>query len=287
MIALSPGYLYSSFKLLDMVARREHNLSILASESLRIEVLPASDVVNFAKGIGWVGADNDGKAAMTASGAMVHRLSSTSQRIRYALLDYIGIIQPAWAQLTPRGRQETLSALSPEVWQCFAEAGLINDYSEEIVSWWDALAARARGHKSQIQLETGRQGERLSIKYEEMRTGKKPAWQAVESNLAGYDILSIVDSLDNRKLQIEVKTTSAVVGHGYFYITRNEWETCLLADSYAFHLWALGGETPTLAVLDTKIITPHVPTNNGTGFWESVEIPFKEFFSFFVEVHNT
>ena len=112
---------------------------------------------------------------------------------------------PAWAQLTPRGRQETLSALSPEVWQCFAEAGLISSYSDEIVSWWDALAARARGRKSQLQLEIGRQGERLSIKYEEIRTGKKPAWQAIESNLAGYDIISIVDPSDYRKLQIRSK----------------------------------------------------------------------------------
>jgi len=277
MSVLSPGYLHSSFRLLEMIAKREHHLSVLASALPRIEVLPAAQVVNFAIGLGWVGSDNEGRAAMTASGALIHKMSSASERIRQALLDFIGIIQPAWAQLTPRGRQETLSALSPEVRQCFAEAGLIAGFSDEVVGWWDALAARARGQKSQIMMETGRHGERLSIKYEQARTGKEPSWQAIESNLSGFDILSVVGALDTRKLPIEVKTTSGAIRHAFFHVSRNEWETGTTSDFYTFHLWAIGGNNPTLAVLDKADLAPHIPTNQGTGSWESVEIPFEAF----------
>lgn len=277
MSVLSPGYLHSSFKLLEMIAKREHQLSVLASALPRIEVLPAGQVVNFAIGLGWVGADNEGRAAMTASGALIHKMSSASERIRQALLDFIGIIQPAWAQLTPRGRHETLSALSPEIRQCFAEAGLIVGYADEVVGWWDALAARARGQKSQIMMETGRHGERLSIKYEQARTGKEPAWQAVESNLSGFDILSVVGATDYRKLPIEVKTTSGAIGHGSFYVSRNEWETGSTSDFYTFHLWAIGDGNPAIAVLDKADVAPHIPVNQGVGSWETVEIPFAAF----------
>lgn len=282
MSVLSPGYLHSSFRLLEMIAKREHQLSVLASALPRIEVLPAAQVVNFAISLGWVGSDNEGRAAMTASGAMIYKMPNAARRIRQALLDFIGIIQPAWAQLTPRGRKETLSALSPEVRQCFAEAGLIVGYSDEVVGWWDALAARARGQKSKIMMETGRHGERLSIKYEQIRTGKEPAWQAVESNLSGFDILSVVGAMDSRKLPIEVKTTSGQIGHSSFYVSRNEWETGSTSDFYNFHLWAIGGEKPSLAVLDKADVVPHIPTNQGEGSWDVVEIPFVAFESVFV-----
>ena len=281
MSVLSPGYLHSSFRLLEMIAKREHQLSVLASALPRIEVLPAAQVVNFAISLGWVGSDNEGRASMTASGAMIYKMSNAAERIRQALLDFIGIIQPAWAQLTPRGRKETLSALSPEVRQCFAEAGLIVGYSDEVVGWWDALAARARGQKSKIMMETGRHGERLSIKYEQVRTGKEPAWQAVESNLSGFDILSVVGAMDTRKLPIEVKTTSGQIRHGSFYVSRNEWETGSTSDFYNFHLWAIGGEKPSLAVLDKADVAPHIPTNQGEGNWDVVEIPFAAFESVF------
>ncbi len=283
MIALSPGLLHSSFKLLEMISKREHQLSVLASSLPRIEILPAVDVVNFTMGIGWVGSDHEGKAAMTASGALVYKLPQTQERFRQALLDYIGIARPAWAQLTPRGRQETLSALSPEIWQCFAEAKLVGSYSEEVVSWWDALAARARGQSSEIFLETGRKGERFSLNYEEARTGKKPKWLSVESNLVGYDLLSQLGPDDLRTLQIEVKATEGGAGHGFFHVTRNEWETGLLADHYAFHLWTFGEGKPALAVLDKTRVAPHVPANQGSGNWESVEVPFASFLQDFIE----
>ena len=118
-------------------------------------------------------------------------------------------------------------------------------------------------------------------RYEQIRTGKDPAWQAVESNLSGFDILSVVGEMDNRKLPIEVKTTSGTIGHGSFYISRNEWETGITSDYYNFHLWALGDINPSLAVLDKADVAPHIPTNRGDGSWDAVEIPFAAFKSVF------
>lgn len=286
MIALSPGLLHSSFKLLEMISKRTHQLSVLASSLPRIEILPAVDVVNFAMGIGWVGSDHEGKAAMTALGAAVHKLLDSRDRFRQALLDYIGIVRPTWAQLTPRGRQETLSVLSPEIWQCFAEAELVVSYSGDVVAWWDALAARARGQSSEILLETGRKGERLSFRYEEWRTGEEPKWQSFESNLAGYDLLSVVGPHDRQLLQIEVKATEASVANGFFHITLNEWETSLLANCYVFHLWSLGQDIPLLATVSKEEIAQHIPANRAKGRWELVKIPFATFSDRFFAYEN-
>ncbi len=284
MIALSPGCLHSSFKLLEIISRREHNLLNLAGSLIRIEILPAADVVNFALGVGWIASDDRGTATLSISGARVHSLGVTSERFRQAILDFIGVARPAWSQLIPRGRNETLSTLSPAVWQCFAEADLITSYADEVVRWWDALAARARGQRSEMLLETGRHGERLSFQYEKVRTGRTPQWQSVESNLAGYDILSVVGMDDPRKLQIEVKATRSATSSGVFHLTRNEWNTGLLADQYVFHLWAVDREPPALAILDKLDLAEHVPRDGGAGLWETVEIPFAVFQLAFVEI---
>ncbi len=241
-------------------------------------------MVNFALGIGWVATDELGTAKLSTTGARVYSLAITSERFRQAILDFVGVGQPAWSQLIPRGRSETLSTLSPAVWQCFAEAELIASYSDEVVRWWDALAARARGQRSETLLEIGRRGERLSFQYERKRTGRIPQWQSVESNLSGYDILSVVSSHDTRQLQIEVKATQADVGSSVFHLTRNEWDTGFLADQYVYHLWAARQEPPALAVLDKSDLAQHVPTDEGAGLWELVEIPFAIFESNFTEI---
>jgi hypothetical protein len=133
-------------------------------------------------------------------------------------------------------------------------------------------------------METGRHGERLSVEYERHRTGKMPKWQSVESNLAGYDILSVLSLEDSRKLQIEVKATQAEINSSFFHVTRYEWDTGLLADNYHFHLWAVGQEPPALAVLERPDLAAHVPTDAGLGLWESVEIPFAVFETKFCEI---
>lgn len=240
MITLSPGYLYASFKLLELISNHKYDISTFGNNFRRIESLSTTDVVNFSMKMGWLELDDQKKVILTPSGAHIHSLTNAPKRICHALLDFIGIAQPSWAHLIPRGRQETISILPSEVRQCFSEAGLVKGYSDEIISWWDALAMKARGQRSKIQLDIGRKGEKLSLEYEKARTNKTPKWQSIESNLSGYDILSIVNDSDEKKLQIEVKSTLEEIDYGSFFVTKNEWECALLADHYKFHLWALG-----------------------------------------------
>jgi hypothetical protein len=283
MITLSPGVLHSAFRLLEMVRTRSHALSDLAQSDFNIAILPAADVVNFASGIGWLQSDPNGRAVLSAPGIEVYRLG-TAARFRRTLLDYVQIVHPPWAQLARRGRAETLNVLSPEVWQCFAEAGLVTGSSEDVIWWWDALAIAARGRIAEQRLATGRIGERLTIRYEDRRTGRRPFWQALESNESGYDVLSVVNSTILDKLQIEVKTTVGQVSRGVFHVSRSQWETAQLAEHYIFHLWAVGHARPRLATITVPEMNLHSPEDRQLGNWELVEIPFSAFAERFEEV---
>lgn len=159
----------------------------------------------------------------------------------------------------------------------FVEAGLAHGTDESVVAFWDELAARARGQKSGRLIAIGRHGERLSLAYEENRTGKKPEWVAIENNADGYDVLSVVGSENLRQLSIEVKTSTLGLA-GSFHLTRNEWERALEGANHVFHLWDVRANmTPRLAVVDPQEMQAHVPTDLGSGTWESVAIPFATF----------
>ena len=138
-------------------------------------------------------------------------------------------------------------------------------------------AASARGQKNDRLTAIGRQGERLTLAHEEGRTGRKPKWVAVDNNEDGYDVLSIVDMGDQRSLSIEVKS-STMGFSGAFHVSRNEWERAEETDSHTFHLWAMfSNRDPSLAVIPPHEMRSHIPSDQGSGSWESVEIPFKAF----------
>ena len=48
--------------------------------------------------------------------------------------------------------------------QVFVEAGLANGFDDDVVAFWDELAARARGLRDVKLSEFGREGEKLTIK---------------------------------------------------------------------------------------------------------------------------
>lgn len=116
-------------------------------------------------------------------------------------------------------------------------------------------------------------GKKLSMQYEERRTNAKPIWQAVESNLLGYDLLSIVNPDDVRSLKIEVKTSNSIISAGSAYITKNEWMVAEISKNYVFHLWALQPE-PRLYIVEVEKVSEHIPKERGEGKWDNVKIPF-------------
>jgi len=186
-------------------------------------------------------------------------------------------VLPPWVQNASFGRARVLSFTGSEITQVFVEAGLAHGTDADVVAFWDELAARARGQKSGRLTAIGRHGERLTLAFEKNRTGLRPEWVAIEINADGYDVLSVVGADDFRQLSIEVKT-SALGAAGNFHLTRNEWERALESANHVFHLWDAGANPrPRLAVVEPKEMQAHVPTDLGSGSWESVAIPFGAF----------
>jgi hypothetical protein len=162
--------------------------------------------------------------------------------------------------------------------QCFTEAGLaVNPPTDEVIAWWDDLAAAARGRLADYLAKVGRDGERCSIGYEQERVGRRPFWKSIESNLSGYDLLSLVTRQDHSTLQIEVKASEQAVDSASTHITRTEWEVASTGGRYVFHLWSMTENGKRLAILTPTDVAAHVPTDSGVGQWESVEIPFRAF----------
>ena len=224
----------------------------------------------------WLVTGEDGLASLSVSGVRLMGIAAHESRLRQAILDLIEIDEPFWLQNSTFGRRRVLDFVNVALAQVFLEAGLVDGVDTNVVAFWDSLAARARGQRDTRLLEIGRRGERLTIAYEEQRTGKKPRWVSIDSNADGYDVLSVVARDDARTMTIEVKATQVGM-NAVLHLTRNEWNTAVEARSHSFHLWDMSRNPARLAVLSPDDIRPHVPLDNGSGEWKSVRVPFHPF----------
>lgn len=198
------------------------------------------------------------------------------QRLQTAILDYVEAFRPVWLHSAVSGRARVLRFVGPELAQVFHEAGLTTQTGRRVVSFWDRLAAMARGLRGDRNVLVGRKGERLSLRYELNRTGKRARWISIESNEDGYDILSAVDTGQDARLLIEVKATEGG-NSSRFFITRYEWRVAREAANHAFHLWNVSGEVPELALVTAEEIKCHIPMDQGEGRWQHVSLPFAMF----------
>jgi len=281
MISFSPGIAQGCFDLLGIVSRNKVSFQSIHLSFPYFGSIASAKVVATAQELGWIRAADDGYVAVTASGGHIIKLAAYEAMLRQALLDYINTAQPPWVQNAPFGRARVLSFAGKEIAQVFVEAGLAYGIEETVIAFWDELAARARGVKNHSLMSIGRLGERLSLAYEENRTGRIPKWVAIENNADGYDVLSVIAGDDVRQLSIEVKT-STLGSAGKFHLTRNEWERSLECANHAFHLWDTCISTkPRIAVVHPREMQDHIPSDTGSGVWECVEIPFAAFESRF------
>ena len=197
--------------------------------------------------------------------------------LRDMLYDYITSFCPAWSYKIPIGRSEAILIMTEDEKACFFEAGLLDENPDHlIVEWWDKLSLIIRKNSDERKSKIGRKGERLTILSETARTGIKPQWISIESNLAGYDVLSRISYEDDSPLLIESKASEANIEGAYCHITSNEWHTAQNSKHYKFYFWLIGTSNK-LAILEPSQIAPCIPTNNATGIWESVKIPFSSF----------
>lgn len=275
---LSPGLLYSSQKLIETVSHSPMDRDKFLWSFKTVLVSPADGVLALATRCGWIGINEQLGLDVTDMGRRVQMLPTVEGKLRLQIRDFIHAVQPAWARLIPAGRAESLPFMPPSARQCFYESELDTEPpSDEVVAWWDELAAAARGWSADYRSEIGRVGERCSIAYEEARVGCKPKWHSIESNKSGYDLVSLFQASARLDLRIEVKASERPVSFAEFHVTRNEWEVAQSAERYVFHLWSLADSGRRLAILSPEQIASHMPRENGSGRWETVSIPFNVF----------
>lgn len=277
MKSFSPGLAQGCFELLGIASHSALTFPQISSSFSQLGSLPSIKVIETVQALKWLRASETGVAILTPSGARLQALTGYESKLRQALLDYIDVERPAWVQNATFGRMKVIAFAGDQIGQVFVEAGLADGTDDAVVSFWDAMAAMARGQKEDRLTAIGRQGERFTITYEEGRTGRKPKWVAVDNNEDGYDVLSIVDAGDTRPLSIEVKTSTIGLS-GCFHLSRNEWERAQDTENHAFHLWDMhSAPRASLAVIFLLDIQPHIPSDQGAGTWESVRIPFGVF----------
>ena len=203
---------------------------------------------------------------------------------------YISVCSPAWAKRIPYGRTEAFLFMNEEEQRCFIEAGLIDSEDESVLNWWDTIAGIERMKVNSSLEELGRMGERLTMEYEEGRTGVKPDWRSIETNLCGYDILSQRSADDGNKLLIEVKTSSKPIHEANAIVSRHEWNVARLNNNikrYFFYFWCIQSKEAQLAVVSADEMEHHIPVDSEYGFWENASIPFEAFADRFKVVQGT
>lgn len=233
----------------------------------------SADVYDTATRLSWICTADNGQLVPTELGKAAHSGSDRATRLRFQLASIIETTRPVWAGLLPKGRKEAEAGFPDEIRQCFEEALLLGDVSEEVVNWWDRLSGIMREVSQRKLLEIGRSGERLSLAYEFNRTQQTPRWQAVETNYAGYDVLSIRAKDDLAALKIEVKASERGFKNATIHITEHEWITASQSpDVYLFHVWLISQQPTLYIVPSTKVVT-HLPKNQGKGTWRNTAIP--------------
>jgi hypothetical protein len=270
---VSVGILYAALDLLELVSKTSGIDQKFPEMFRTFSVASPKITLDFAQRCGWVKFNVDGYLELTPRGSDLLELKQTEVALRYQIADVIDSYSPSWGPLLSRGRIESLQYLPIDIQQCLREAGLLGQIDDSIIGWWDTVAEATRKSVSEAKLRIGRIGERLSLNYERQRTGTEPIWQSIESNLCGYDILSVREPGSTSRLCIEVKTSNSTPGASTCHLTRLEWEVARTSENFAFHLWALQPK-PTLYIADAESVSASIPDDKGDGHWESVFVSF-------------
>lgn len=225
------------------------------------------------------GSSHDYEAASSLDPIVIStaRASEPSPFYQHCIEAAIPAYRPLWGRIITLGRRKFVQKLSRDEVQCFRSAGLLEDPpTNDIISWWDHVAATARLRSDQEKMVRARAAEQMSLKYEAGRLAKlginmPPVWMSIEDNTAGYDIQSFDMGTEGPIARlIEVKST--IASPLRFFLSRNEWETAKkYGPAYHFHIWDLQG--PRMHERTVADIAPHIPTDNEQGAWTNAFIP--------------
>jgi hypothetical protein len=141
-------------------------------------------------------------------------------------------------------------------------------------AWWHELATVLRGARSAARAAVGRDGEKLTLRYERERlhkdgSNRSPVWRSLEDDTLGYDIESWTTEEPPALIRIEAKAYAGTDRR--LFLSRREWETALrFQNAFFFDLWELSTESLTrFRVADLVSV---VPTDGIGGKWQEVLI---------------
>ncbi len=280
----SVGVLYSCQTFLQVIREDRLDIENFEKNFTRIEVADGKAVLSLSQQCRWIRVSEDGAIRLTERGEFILGKDSAQMCLREQLLDLLSSEPPPWARKLIQGRYEALKVMPPDAAQCFKDCELTDGFEDDIVDWWDVASQSVRSERSKLNHEVGRRAERLSLDYERQRTGVEPLWQAVQTNVAGYDVLSQVGASSSERLKIEVKGSRMGRKEASFFLTRNEWRTAEKSGAYEFHLW-LVHETPRLFVVPASELEAHVPEDREQGRWETAQFFFKDFTDYAVPLN--
>jgi len=268
------GHVYRLPELLRAISE-DPTSRLWTSQSLDYwEGISLSSMVEAGQTSGLVSCSVDGVFSITASGHRVLAEQTSRTRFRRAVMELYTFTRPAWISLVPLGRQAVRAAVPPHDLQSLDESGLLADFDRETVAWWDALGGSIRSQQDQDRLAIGRDAERLSLGYEDWRTGTAPRWVAIESTLAGYDVLSQVSSANAATLMIEVKGSTRLLATAALILSRNEWETITSSSRAVLDAWLIMGHCASLRRTTVELLSPLIPLDQSDGKWQTVTIPY-------------
>jgi hypothetical protein len=272
---------------------RIDNIERLALTTFSMDRNECEAALDFAKQCSWITIEQN-QIEFTENGDKIcnqfsGNLENCNKQLWMDILRlYITECKPAWAAYLPKGRRMAYKSMRVVQQQCFDEFNLIDSDEDDVVDWWDQLAAAERGKEDTEHGKTGRIGERHTMRYEESRTGRKPDWISLDDNCEGYDIKSWKSKQSQDRILIEVKTSTQPIEGAKLFLSRNEWDTAIRNNiqRYWFYLWSLHDEKKYLAIVSVEEMEAHIPIDRagGAGKWENVEIPFSAFSSKFMPV---
>lgn len=278
-MTFSVGVLYSSQSLLQIVSEGSLDTKNFSASFSKIDVAEASIVLAMAQKCRWIAVADDGAIHLTERGTYLRQVSEPRICLREQLLDLILAEPPPWSRKLIQGRFEAVKSMPDAARQCFRDCELLEGIEDETVDWWDRASNSARAERSRVNHEIGRKAEKLTLRFERERTGTDPVWQAIETSVSGFDVLSVVEPGSGKKLKIEVKGSSQRRSEASFFLTRNEWNTAVNSHEFHFHLW-LVHDVPVLFVVPAKELAEHVPTDGSTGRWENAQLFYKDFLAY-------
>ena len=140
----SVGVLYSAYEFIGFVSKTPDLDMNFPNIFQTFAVASPKATLKVSQKCEWVQLNYDGKLEITSRGKEVLVNQEPELALRTQIGHLIESYLPTWLPLLSRGRLETKKYLPANALQCFREAGLFSQASDDIVAWWDKYSNVSR-----------------------------------------------------------------------------------------------------------------------------------------------